>query len=79
MERNWKERVCGLSDHQPDNAGVLCAVDICQQCVLAWYATCSCVSTAGSERCYAFLSTCALPATLLEQCTHGTFVMNVGL
>ena len=37
VERNWKERVCGISDHQPDNTGVLCAVDSCQQYLLAWY------------------------------------------
>lgn len=78
MERNWKERVCGLSDHQPDNAGVLCAVDICQQCVLAWYVTCSTAAMAKVES-YAFFSTCAPPATPLELFTRGTFVMNLGL
>ena len=76
MERNWKERVCGLSDHQPDNAGVLCAVDICQQCVLAWYVTCSTAAMAKVES-YAFFFTS--PATPLELCTRGTFVKNLGL
>ena len=36
--RNWKERICGLSDHQPDSCGVLCAVDYCSNLVLAWLA-----------------------------------------
>lgn len=26
VERNWKERICGLSDYQPDDCRVLCCV-----------------------------------------------------
>ena len=27
--RNWKERICGLSELQPDTEGVLLCVDFC--------------------------------------------------
>ena len=73
VERNWKERVCGISDHQPDNAGVLCAVASCQQTILAWYVlTGGSVSTASSH-CFPLS-----PATHQEQCIPGMCVMSVG-
>lgn len=74
VERNWKERVCGISDHQPDNTGVLCAVDSCQQYLLAWYV----LHWKELQYCLQPLVSYALsPATHREQCTPGMCVMNV--
>ena len=36
VECNWKERICGLSDHQPDSCGVLCSVDYYNDTILMW-------------------------------------------
>lgn len=35
--QNWKERKCGVKDHQPDNAGVLIAASYSEQTMLSWY------------------------------------------
>ena len=34
--QNWKERKCGVRDHQPDSAGVLTAVSYSEQTLLSW-------------------------------------------
>lgn len=36
MERNWKERICGLSDYQPDDCRVLCCTSYHLGKVLPW-------------------------------------------
>ena len=34
--QNWKERKCGVRDHQPDNAGVLIAAGYSSQILFSW-------------------------------------------
>ena len=36
VESNWKERLCGLSDHQPDDCRVLCCVSYCEGAIFSW-------------------------------------------
>ncbi len=36
MKMNWKERICGLSEHQPDDARVLCCLSYSEGHVFSW-------------------------------------------
>ena len=34
--QNWKERICRICDHQPDNRGVLCCLSYEHGSLLSW-------------------------------------------
>ena len=36
MGQNWKERICRICDHQPDNCGVLCCLSYEYFSILSW-------------------------------------------
>ena len=36
VDQNWKERICRICDHQPDNCGVLCCLSYEHFSVLSW-------------------------------------------